>query len=140
MIEYSGQRLHDIVSLLSHGRDVASNAAERLGPLLTAESPGYFLFYLHHTDVAFGLIVIKRDLKVPHKPQYGRFVAMQVQQQITHFALFNGAALRTRFTFWGRMIAQAPGHQLTVKMQEAVTHADTRDAVERWLYTARPHA
>ena len=61
------QRLQNGLTLLAGGRDVAADATEDGGALAGAEAPRHLLFEFDHAQVALGLIVVERDVKIVHE-------------------------------------------------------------------------
>ena len=80
--------------------DVASNAAENGSPLLCTETSRDFLFDFDHSNITFGLVIVKRDAKVIHKGKHFAFVLAQPIQQIFGWGLFGSAPFLFVSVLW----------------------------------------
>src|SRR5215217_7262562 len=68
--------------LLSHCREVASDAAEPLRAFLGAEAAGGLLLELDHAQVTLRLVVIEGYREVRQEQKHFFFSSLQSQQQI----------------------------------------------------------
>ena len=62
--------------------------AEHLSPVFQSETARHFLFEFGQLSAPFGLVGLKRYLKILHKVQPRRFVTLQPIQEIFGRALF----------------------------------------------------
>lgn len=58
------QGLEEVTALLAQGGEIGAVDAERVGALGGAEAAGDFLLEFGHADIAFGLVVVERHLRV----------------------------------------------------------------------------
>ena len=84
-----------IAPLFAQRGDVGANGAEGLGASDGTETPGGLLLELGHTDIAFGLVVVKGHTRIGEKAQDIVGVLTQTQQKIDRGGLLDAATL-----FW----------------------------------------
>ena len=75
------------------------------------------MLHFHHADIAFRLIVVKRNLKIVHKSQHRLFVALKLIQQVLGRALLDPSPL-FRLIFWpfrrGIGLTAEPGQMVAI--------------------------
>ena len=58
------------IDLLFTGRDdKTADSCEEFGALPTSETTRDFLFDFHHSDISFGEVIVKWNLKIVEEPQ-----------------------------------------------------------------------
>src|SRR5713226_1666646 len=90
------------MTLLFHGREVASDAAEGLCSGRGAKATTDLLLDFHHPQIPLGQIVVKGHRKVLHKGQRFGLILRQPVEQMLAFVLFLAPPLPTR---WRRVVA-----------------------------------
>src|SRR5881227_1255921 len=68
--------------LLLHGGKVTAKVTEDGRTILSAKTPRNLLAQFHHAKIGFGLIVVKRDVKIMHETQDQVLILAQADQQI----------------------------------------------------------
>lgn len=86
-------------ALLTRHRQVATCAAEDLGPFNGAKAPRYFLLHFEHVNVLLTLAVGKRYLWIVEKAQHIRFVCDQPLQQVAGLRAFEPSTLALALAF-----------------------------------------
>ena len=76
------------MTLLFHGREIASDAAEGLCSGRSAKATADLLLDFHHPQIPLGQIVVKGHRKVFHEGQRCALILRQPVQQILAFVLF----------------------------------------------------
>ena len=94
------QRFQGRTTLFTHGREVAAYGGKLGGAGQGAETAGYFLFDLHHPQVALGLVVVEGDAEVVHKGEDFWAVVTQPVKQIAWRRLFGATACGRPFWGW----------------------------------------
>ena len=84
--------------MLPAGGERAADTTEEACPAHGAEATGHLLVYLDHTDVAFRLVVGKRDIRVRQESKHLVLVFLETVQQASGLALSSPPFL----TFPGR--------------------------------------
>ena len=79
--------------MFTDGGNRRTNPTEGLRPRDGAETTGNLLLDFHHTQVAFGQVVVERDAEVRHKAQDLALALLQPQEQVAGLALFAAPAL-----------------------------------------------
>ena len=85
--------LKEVGTLFSECREIGSNGAEGIGPVIGAESAGDFLFELGHADGAFGEMVIEGDGGVGEETKDVVLIALEAFEEPGGIRLFDGSAV-----------------------------------------------
>ena len=85
--------MEDVAPLFTQRGEVGADDAEGLCPGDGAETPGGFLLEFGHTDIAFGLVVIKGHPRVGEKAQDIVGMLTQTQEKIDRRGLLDTATL-----------------------------------------------
>lgn len=70
---------------------------------MSSETPGYFQFYFHHTQISFSKIVGEGDIEIIHEGQHFIYLLVQTIKQVFIRWLPNFSTL-TRTSFFGRRL------------------------------------
>jgi hypothetical protein len=90
------QSRKDWQTLFAQTGQVASDASEGDGSLVTAKGSGNFLLNFHHPNIPFGKIVVKRNIQALQEEQDCLLVLAQAIQQIAGRVLFGFASFARR--------------------------------------------
>jgi hypothetical protein len=98
--------LKNIQTLFANSRYKSTNAAESIRPKFASKATGYFLSYLGHAQISFGLIIIERHVEIIHERQCLISIFAQAVKKISRRRLLLAAALsRLPLLFGERIIA-----------------------------------
>ena len=114
----AAERGQDILTLLAHGGNIASDAAEDVSALPSAKAARDFLADLGHAQVTLGLVVVERDPEIVHEGQDRRLMFFQAQEQAADRTLAGPAAPAS--AAGGRVGAQPGLEQVLVLAGEAL--------------------
>lgn len=103
----------DVDALLASGREVAADDAEGFGSGFAAQAARYFLLHFHHTQVSFGLVVVKGGFDFAQEGGHFVFLVSQPHEEAVLGALF-GSPLPDAGFLHGGMLSQALADPLVV--------------------------
>lgn len=93
-------RLNDVGAVLADGGQIAAQGTEGVRPQTSAEGARNLGFELDHANIAFGLVVVKRDAEVVHEGQRLGFVLGKAVQQVAGWRLFLAPTPGHQWPFW----------------------------------------
>ena len=123
--KHTFKSLESVSCLLANRGDVAADAAEGAGTLLSAEAAGDLLLHLEHADILLGQIIVERHPKVVHEAQRLTTILSQTGQQVLGFGLLetSSSALDLGVRFGQRIGLLTLGQTLSVALDsDGSTH------------------
>src|SRR6266567_3490299 len=81
------------MTLLTHRRNVATNAAEGISTCGTAEAARDFLLHLHHANISLSLTVVKRNAQMMQESQHLMLIGVQTVPQTASGMTFAPSSL-----------------------------------------------
>ena len=100
MSEEIAQNHKDIALLLAAGGNHCLQAGIHLCPAFSVKAATHFLLDFGRAQVAFGLVIVKRHLKIIHKSQCLTFAQLQMIQQVLGRMLFGLAPFLGWLCVW----------------------------------------
>src|SRR5437870_3234186 len=81
------------MTLLTHRRDIGANLAKDFSSGHSTKAARDFLLNLHHSDISFRLVIIKRHVEIIHKGKSFSAIIAEPVKQILGFGLFLAPSL-----------------------------------------------
>jgi len=117
----AAQGVEGVDAVLPGRRDIAADTAEVYEGVKAAEGAGDFLPQLHHSQIAFGQVVVKRDGEVAHEGEDAVGVVPESVEQVAGFALLAASpALWVSRRFRDRVLIIAGFHDPQIAFVESV--------------------